>query len=173
MRTETVTTNIYTYDELSDDAKQRAREWYCEGALDHEWWDCTYEDAENIGCKIESFDCDRGEIDLRATEYDETVATCILRDHGDSCDTYQTAVRYKKALEKLRDAALAAPTEGHDDAYYLDEYEDEAGGEFIKELGQDYLVMLRKECEYLTSEEAVEESILANGYEFTEDGERY
>lgn len=33
---------IYKWEELSQTAKDRARNWYIEG-LDYEWWDCTYE----------------------------------------------------------------------------------------------------------------------------------
>jgi hypothetical protein len=37
---------VYTFDELSDKAKERARQWYREGAFDYAWWDATYEDAK-------------------------------------------------------------------------------------------------------------------------------
>ena len=43
MRTETTT--LYQFDELSDDAKEKARYWYRSGALDYEWWDAVYDDA--------------------------------------------------------------------------------------------------------------------------------
>jgi hypothetical protein len=43
-RTKEIT--VYTFDELSDEAKERARQWWREGAFDHEWWDATYEDAK-------------------------------------------------------------------------------------------------------------------------------
>lgn len=46
MRTEEV--SIYTFEELSDKAKVRAREWYREGALDYDWWDGIYDDASRI-----------------------------------------------------------------------------------------------------------------------------
>jgi len=42
----TMTVEIFTFDELGDDAKQKAREWYREGAFDHEWYDCTMDDAK-------------------------------------------------------------------------------------------------------------------------------
>lgn len=40
-------TKVYTYDELSDKAKEKARNWYREGNLDYDWWDCSYEDFAN------------------------------------------------------------------------------------------------------------------------------
>ena len=35
----TVETNVFTFDELTDRAKEKARAWYREGALDYEWYD--------------------------------------------------------------------------------------------------------------------------------------
>ena len=39
---------LYHYSELSDKAKAKAREKERESALDHEWWDCIYEDFIEI-----------------------------------------------------------------------------------------------------------------------------
>jgi len=39
---------VYKYDELSDSAKQKARDWYIEG-MDYEWWEGTYEMAKEDG----------------------------------------------------------------------------------------------------------------------------
>lgn len=46
----TITTEVFQYDELSDDAKEKARNWYrgaCEG--DTFWSECTLEEAEAQG----------------------------------------------------------------------------------------------------------------------------
>ena len=52
-----IVTTVYSFDELSDDAKEKAREWYRNGALDYEWWDAVYDDAKHnlklIGFKVE------------------------------------------------------------------------------------------------------------------------
>jgi len=48
---EIVTTTVYHLDELSEDAKKKARAWYCEGAFDHDWFDFLYEDFERV-CEI-------------------------------------------------------------------------------------------------------------------------
>ena len=45
--------------------------------------------------------------------------------------------------------------------------------EFQRTICEDYLIILQMECEYLTSEEAVIETIEANEYEFTVDGDLY
>ena len=39
------TETVFFFDELEDDAKEKARDWYRSGALDYEWWDAVYEDA--------------------------------------------------------------------------------------------------------------------------------
>lgn len=41
-------TTVYTFDELSDTAKDCARYWYRNGALDYDWWEGVYDDAAAI-----------------------------------------------------------------------------------------------------------------------------
>lgn len=148
----TMETILYTFEELSDEAQQKAidgaRDW---NVSDMDWWDCTYDDAERIGAKIGSFALDRQwtiELDLQGTVGD-TVQS-ILSEHGKSCDTYELAREYfrRKHIGTPMDVA-----------------------EFTQQLGECYLQMLDREYDYLTGDEAVSESLKANGYEFTEDGE--
>ena len=46
---------VFKYDELSDSAKSKAREWYIEG-MDYDWWDSMYEmcieDGKELGFDI-------------------------------------------------------------------------------------------------------------------------
>lgn len=42
---ETTTRTLYKFDELSDDAKEKARDWYREAGAGDQWWDCVYEQA--------------------------------------------------------------------------------------------------------------------------------
>lgn len=39
-----VETEVFTFEELSDDARERARAWFRDGNLDYEWWDAVYDD---------------------------------------------------------------------------------------------------------------------------------
>lgn len=157
---------LYRYDELNEEAKERALEWFSNACSNDEWWDYTYEDAENVGLKITSFDCDRGnsitgEIITSAPQ----VIQDILAEHGKTCDTYKTAKSYKstfKRLEEMRD-------EDHPD--FEDEFE-KAEKELLHDLLEDYLVTLRHEVEYMQGREYLEEGIRANEYEFLEDGKR-
>lgn len=52
-----VTNWLYKFEELSDRAKEKAREWYRAGQLDYDWWDSVYEDAlrmaEILGIEID------------------------------------------------------------------------------------------------------------------------
>jgi hypothetical protein len=43
-----ITKSVYQYDELSDKAKEKAREWFREVSQGDEWWDSTYDDAVEI-----------------------------------------------------------------------------------------------------------------------------
>ena len=43
-----VETTVYTIEELSETARERARAWYRETCLDHEWYDFVYEDFQAI-----------------------------------------------------------------------------------------------------------------------------
>jgi len=40
--------NVYQFAELSDTAKEKAREWFRRDYPDDDWWDCVYEDATTI-----------------------------------------------------------------------------------------------------------------------------
>lgn len=42
------TITVYAYSELSDEAKEKAREWYRIHGLDYEWWDCVEDDFKEI-----------------------------------------------------------------------------------------------------------------------------
>ena len=44
----TIEVEIYQYEELSESAQQKAREWYIEG-MDYEWWEGVYESAKEGG----------------------------------------------------------------------------------------------------------------------------
>ena len=50
MKTKTI--NVYSFDELSEQAKEKAREWFRAGTLDYEWWDGVFEDAKRVGALI-------------------------------------------------------------------------------------------------------------------------
>lgn len=174
MRTETTTRTLYKFDELSDKAKENALDnmRYVNTGDGWEWWDSVYEDAANVGIKITGFDTGRsceitGDIDDT-----EQTAHSIVKDHGDTCETYKTAQAYLSE----RDTVLGQWPRDENNEFAnggdLDDKLDELGEDFKKAILEDYLILLRKELEYLEGDEAVQETIEANEYEFTEDGSR-
>lgn len=156
MRTETKTINIFKFNELSEEAKANARMRLGDINLDHVWWEFVYSDAKDVGVEIVEFDLGRGNsCKLRIANPDETI-DAILKNHGESCGTYKVAVEYRNTLTD-------------EEGYWIDE----AVNDFTKDLATEYLSMLNREHEYLTSEAAILETIEANDYEFTEDGNLY
>ena len=127
--------------------------------VDYQWWDSTYEDARQIGLEIEAFDIDRGTSEGRFTLSPEDVMTAILHNHGDACSTFKTAEEYKNELSLL----------SQDDEDYDEKYSD-IKDDFLRSLLEDYCIILSKEYDYLTSEEAIKETIECNDYEFTAEG---
>ena len=159
-------TTVYQFDELSEKAKEKARKWYL-GGLDYdEWWDGVCEDAARVGLAIKGFDIDRGNYckgDLTTSPLESIEK--ILADHGKDCDTYKLAMLYKPQFEAIRRKEEAS----EDD--FSGEW-DELESEYTYALREEYLSMLRKEYEYLTSNACVDDTIRANAYEFLETGER-
>lgn len=167
----TIEISLYKFDELSDEAKQNAINELSDINVDYNWWESTYQDAENIGLKISSFDLDRNR---HATGYFEMPANSaafeILKNHGETCETYNTASIYLNTIEEIESKYPGGTDE---DEYKIDEETEEAKDEFLKSLLEDYSIILQNESEYLQSDEAVKETILANDYDFTEEGKLY
>jgi hypothetical protein len=140
--------------------------------VDHEWWDYIYEDAENVFLKITSFD----DYDCEAEFIGSAMQTAdkILEDHGEDTETHETATTFLKDWAELvkKYAEPDNPNKvAEDNDYESDQEADDLEEDLLRALQEDYRIMLRKEYEYLTSEEAVIETIEADGYGFTEKGE--
>jgi hypothetical protein len=163
-------TKVYQFGELSEDAQDKAIDNLYNINVDFEWWDGIYMDAENIGLKIEGFYIDRGSYCKgKFTQSAEAVANAILQNYGADCDTTETAQQYIIELESLRDPYSDTNKDNKEfDPEDVDTEEIDA--EFLQMLLEDYRIMLSKEYDYLTTKEAIVETINANEYEFTEDG---
>ena len=176
MRTITTTVEAYTFKELSEKAKEKALRKLSNINLDHNWWQFEYEDAANIGLKLTAFDLDRnkhaeGFFLNSATE----VADKIMSEHGNQCETYKTAFNFLNE----RDALVRKFSDGinfdivtEDNAYEFDQEADELEEQFLEDILSDYADILQKQYEHLYSDEAIIETIEANAYEFTVDGEQ-
>jgi len=155
-------TKVYSFDELSDKAQARALDYCREFQVDHDWWESMYDDAEEIGLTIASFDFHRGNIAGTLDDMPSTISR-ILAYHGPDCATFSDAQDCIYALSKM-----ILSEEGEIDEEDYDSIRDE----FRRALLESYLVKLRREYEYLTSDKSVSEMIQANKYEFDESGRR-
>jgi len=167
----TIELKIYSFSELSEEAQQKAISKQCGiNVINVEWWDNLYEDAKEIGLKITSFDLDRnrhakGEFILSANE----VAENIIKNHGDIFgSTYKTAQNF---IEEWNPLFHAYETGGENTDLEGDINDLKAC--FLNSLLEDYSILLQNEYEYLQTDEAIKDTIEANEYEFTEEGEIY
>lgn len=166
----TIEINLYKFSELSEQAKEAAIEKLSDINIDGDWFECMEGDAENVGIKIKSFDIDRASCNIEFLQYPEAVAKNIMTEHGAGCGTYKLAENYIANLAKIEGKYT---DEQKEDEYDYENELTELNDDFIKDLGEEYLTMLRNEFEYLSSKEAIIETIEANDYDFTEDGRIY
>lgn len=177
----TVTTQVYTFDELSEEAKKTALGKFQDINIMHEWWDFIYDDAKNVFLIITEFDLDRGRKIKGHFKYsEEDTAKAIIEEHGNSTETYRTAEGFLgdiapilydiNQLECLGDNITEKQAKGLIELEVTLEYEKR---EFEKAIIEDYLTMLDREYEDCISEERVAETIRANGYEFFENGKQF
>jgi len=207
-----ITSTVYKFDELSEAAKEKAREWYREGDLGYEWWDTFYDDFARIA-DILGIDLRQRPVKLMngKTRYDPCIWWSGFASQGDGA-MWEGDYRYAKgSCKKIREYA---PNDNdlHEIAdglyqiqkryfyrvtamskhrgYYYHEYcmdidvfcTNENGYEIdnfvhdeeVKDLLRDFARwiyrQLESEYDYLMSDEAVDECIRANEYEFDEDG---
>lgn len=175
MRTIIKETTVYTFDELTPNAQEKAIENLWDINVGYEWWDSVYDDAEWIGLKITSFDLDRNRHATGKWLWSALdSAHKIIDEHGEHCETYRTAqdyfITHKALVTKYSDGTDQIM---EDNEWDFDQECDEIDAEFLRSLLEDYAIILQKEYEHLTSEEAIREAIEANEYEFTAEGGLY
>lgn len=166
----TVRIKVYSFNELSEEAKIKAVNKLADINVDFEWWVYSYEDAERIGLKITSFGLDRnrhceGEFILSANE----VAQNIINEHGENCKTYKEAVKFLELWNPVF-ADYMDETSPNFETYGLENQMLDLEDDFLESILNCYAKMLQDESDYLQSREAIEETILANDYQFLVDG---
>lgn len=176
----TIETDIYTYDELSEKAQQKAREWWLAA-------DCGEDLRFAMECHEENDNVEFAEwstyphyvrISWRKTDPMELLFSWL--QHGRECATYQIA---KETLHQLHRARVAwkpdyFDPDSYDDicTYKRDWWQEECSEcqailDDFKHIAEgEYESMLRAEEEYLYSEGHISEWLIEGGYEFTEDG---
>lgn len=181
----TVTKTIYTFDELSDDAKERAREWYrsCGDTWgwQSEWWNSAKEFSRIAPIKIREADYERGHVSIEWTG-----PNYALRfDHSDNIAEL-TGLRAWKWLSnngwfdwaRKNSAGECTMTGYCGDCSFsdaLEPYERNPRAvpdlkQVFYEMAQAWVFAARRDMEHSYSDEAVDESIIANEYEFDSEG---
>lgn len=161
---------VYKFEELPDNIKEKAVENLYDLNVDYDWWNSVYDDAEQIGLKLEGFDIDRGSYcEGKFTISADEVAQNIFNKHGEKCETYKTAKKFMEEWQPIFNDYMDENSENYESIDCEDKLM-KLEDEFLKSLLEDYLVILRHEYEYLTSEEAIIETINAIDYEFDENG---
>ena len=164
----TIEINLYQFEELSADAKTNAIDSLSDINVSCDWYSYHLDEAEELGLHIDTFDIHHtmsasGNFILSANE----VAQNILNSHGEQCSTYKTAKTFMHKWLPLFSKYMQE--EGEELESELMELEDE----FLNNLLKDYVKIMDDDYDYLTSDEAVEETIKANEYYFTKDGKIY
>lgn len=159
-----ITTTVYTFEELNDKAKDKARAWWIDACVNDEWHDSVFDDAKQIGLKIIEFDEYRQTIDGEFIDGAFNCANELIKYHGEGTKTCKAARKFIVAFD-------AAPDTDSDESRAGDL--DAAESDFLQEILQDYLKTLCQELEYQQSDECVDGNIKANEYTFTADGERF
>jgi len=167
-----ITTTVYQFDELSDKAKEKARDWWRNGDIDFDWADNMIEDAKMIGLEITGFDVGRGQsCDGKFIDGARECAEAILKNHGDQCETFKTAEAFLKERDEAVNAAPKDENGDFENEYELDGTLDDIESDFLKSILEDYRILLAKEFEYHQSNEYIDEMLRI--YTFTKDGKRF
>ena len=211
---EVIETTVYRLNELSDEAKDKARAWYREGGFDYEWYDAIYEDFRQIA-EILGIDFKTRTVRLMGggSRQEPRIFFSGFWSQGDGA-CFEGSYSYRKnasaairayapqdtTLHGIADALQAvqrrnfyqlraeathrgryhheycmAITDTRDSPTWQDMTADaeDVITEALRDLARWLYRQLEREYEYLTSDEAVDESIIANDYTFTGSGRRF
>jgi hypothetical protein len=192
MRIDIKETKVYQFNELSDEAKQKALECMYDINVDHEWWDydglldLITEEMKSRKIKlsdypstlfsytVEAFDVDRDwfiqlEIDVK----DDDIFRKFLRIDKrlwEQCEpVFETAPRRNATTNFW----IAIAKDNGNNLTQREAFIIERAEQIMNDKIDEALIGLRNNYEWLLSEEAIIETIEANEYEFTEDGKLY
>lgn len=211
---EIIETTVYRLDELSDEAKHKARAWYREGGFDYDWYDAVNEDfqriAEILGIRLKTRTvrlmgggsrqepciwfrgfwsqgdgaCWEGFYAYRKN------ASAGIRSYAPQDTTLHSIADALQAIQRRNFYQLRAEVSHR--GHYYHEYcmaisverdsptwhdmttdAEEIVMEALRDLARWLYHQLEREYDYLSSDEAVDETITANDYTFTGAGRRF
>lgn len=127
------------YEELDDAQKEKARDWYREASVHDDWYDFVYEDAIRIAQGLQG---------VQKKYFYRLLARCQHRGHY------------------YHSGCMRVEVEHRDDSYRdVNDAEAEVT-QLLRDFADWIYGRLEAEYDYLNSDEQVEESILANEYDF-------
>ena len=209
-----VETVVYELPELSESARERARAWYRDTCLDHDWYDAVFEDFETVcgllgvtlrtqivrlvgggtreapNLYFRGFANQGDGASLEgAYRYAPNAARAIRgyapKDptlHGIADDLqrvqrrnfYRLGARIRQSGRYCHEYSMAIEVERDSPAGQAMTHDAEnAVVEAMRNLARWFYRQLEREYDYLTSDDAVDEAIAANGFAFTETGVRF
>ena len=209
-----IETTVYSFGELSDEAKDAARHWYRTGAFGYDWYDAVFDDFAHVAAILG--------VELRThpirlfgggTRHQNCTYFSGFSSLGDGAcyeGDWRHAKRVRVAirdyaprdaeLHRIADALEAIQwrnfyqlhaTIRHRGRYYheycmeisverdspsyqeLSVSAEEEVTEALRDLARWLYRRLEEEFDYLNSDEAVDEAIIANDYSFTAAGQRF
>ena len=109
----TVEQKVYKFDELSDTAKEVARDWWRQGALTDDWWDFVYDDAAQIA-ELIGIDLRTRPVKLMGggTRYEPNIWFSGFASQGDGA-CFEGDYSYRKGSVKAVKAHAPQDTELH------------------------------------------------------------
>lgn len=196
---ETIT--LYKFEELSQEAKERAIEKYREHCLDYDWWEFEFEDFNEqlkevgLSCRTFYFDIYRNEFTMGGPSIDDIKKFMI------SAGLTNWLIANELAGKEEINFSLSIMDSNKNNAVYFDDIYREAGeyqglaliedksiteeerkefddmeeklSDFLFNLRKKFLKQLREQEDYLTSDEAIKDTLIANEYDFEVDGRRW
>ncbi len=194
MKTHEITT--YSFEELSDKAKEAARDEYRIHNLDYKWWDSVYDDAWCIGYRMGinitdmwfSGFCSQGNGACFTGRYTfKKGAIKSIKDYAPN-DTdlhdivtklfkiarrckYSVSVKIETSGRYSHSGTMGISNDYISDVDYI--VMEEALRDTIRLFADWIYTQLEKEYDYLNSNEVVDKSLINNEYDFLENGEVY
>ena len=176
---------VYRFDELTDAAREKAREWFRTAIAHDIWWsESVVDDAKHVGAMI-GFEVDKiywrddGACWTGSVAYSAGCAAAVARECPQDSEIQRIA-RAWQDLQRRNFYQIRGGVSANDrymrtsvGAYRADDREVTDGddaNQIVSDLADWIYRALKTEYDYQMSDECVDEMIRANEYEFYEDG---
>lgn len=173
MKTKTI--ELFTFDELSENAKQKAIESLWDINVNYDWYECLISEFEdqlmnagfsNIKINFSGF-YSQGDGLSFTGDFNNNDIKLTDEIYYQSIKDFLVYVKHKHcyfSIDRISSHYYHENTVTSDNEYCL---------EYCRSIMQEFYRALEKEYEYLTSEAQIIEIIECNDYYFTENGELY